>query len=119
MNINELIINDKVISDNKSMAETFNKYFINIGVKMAAESGNQTTDSCNSERDVNPPKQLFHFSDITVDSVLIPLQKLNVSKATGMHGIAGCIQAKILKMIANLVQIKIVQDSANQILHYL
>ena len=39
------------------MAETFNEYFINIGMKMAAESGNQSTDSCNSERDVNPPKK--------------------------------------------------------------
>ena len=106
-NINELIINDKVISDDKSMAETFNEYFINIGVKMAAESGNQTTDSCNSERDVNPPKQLFHFSDITIDSVFIPLQKLNVSKATGMDGIPGCIQAKILKMIANFIALSL------------
>ena len=40
-NINELIINDKVISDDKIMAETFNEYFINIGMKMAAESGIQ------------------------------------------------------------------------------
>ena len=29
-NINELMINDKVMSDDKSIAETFNKYFINI-----------------------------------------------------------------------------------------
>ena len=98
-NINELIINDKVISDDKIMAETFNEYFINIGMKMAAESGNQSTDTCNSERDVNPPKEYFHFSDITVDNVFIRLQKLNASKATGMDG----IPAKILKMIASFI----------------
>ena len=98
-NINELIINDKVISDDKIMAETFNEYFINIGMKMAAESGNQSTDTCNSERDVNPPKEYFHFSDITIDNVFIRLQKLNTSKATGMDG----IPAKILKMIASFI----------------
>ena len=98
-NINELIINDKVISDDKIMAETFNEYFINIGMKMAAESGNQSTDTCNSERDVNPPKKYFHFSDITIDNVFIRLQKLNASKATGMDGIL----AKILKMIQALL----------------
>ena len=69
------------------------------GRKMAAESGNQSTDTCNSERDVNPPKEYFHFSDITIDNVFIRLQKLNASKATGMDG----IPAKILKMIANFI----------------
>ena len=98
-NINELIINDKVISDDKIMAETFNEYLINIGMKMAAESGNQSTDTCNSERDVNPPKEYFHFSDITIDNVFIRLQKLNASKATGMDG----IPAKILKVIASFI----------------
>ena len=99
-NINELIINDKVISDDKIMAETFNEYFINIGMKMAAGSGNQSTDTYNSERDVNPPKEYFHFSDITIDNnVFIRLQKLNASKATGMDG----IPAKILKMIASFI----------------
>ena len=66
------------------MAETFDEYFINIGMKMAAESGNQSTDTCNSERDVNPPKEYFHFSDITIDNVFMRLQKLNASKATGI-----------------------------------
>ena len=64
-NINELIINDKVMFDDKSIAETFNKYFINIGRKMAAESGNYSTDSYNEPehgvRIVNPPKEHFTF----------------------------------------------------------
>ena len=68
-------------------------------MKMAAESGNQSTDTCNFERDVNPPKEYFHFSDITIDNVFIRLQKLNASKATGMDG----IPAKILKMIAGFI----------------
>ena len=98
-NINELIINDKVISDDKSIAETFNKYFINTGMKMAAESGNYSTDLYNESghgaRDVNPSIEHFHFSDIFISSVLRRLQKLNITKATGMDG----LPAKILKMI--------------------
>ena len=46
----------------------------------------------------NPPKEYFHFSDITID-VFICLQKQNVSKAAGMDG----IPARILKMIASFV----------------
>ncbi len=40
-NINELKVNDDIISDDKSITETLNEYFINIGMKMAAESACQ------------------------------------------------------------------------------
>ena len=76
-NINELIINDQVVSDDRSIAETFNKYFINIGMKMAAESGNYSTDSYNepehSARIVNPPKEHFHFLDVSISRVFMCL----------------------------------------------
>ena len=102
-NINELVINDKAISDDKSIAETLNKYFINIGMKMAAESGNYSTDSYNEPehdaRIVNPPKEHFHSSDISISSVFMRLQKLNVTRVTGMDG----VPAKILKMISSLI----------------
>ena len=103
VDINELIINDKVMSDDKSIAKTFNKYFINIGMKMAAESRNYSTDSYNEpehcRRIVNPPKEHFHFLDISIRSVFMRLQKLNVTKATGMDG----VPAKILKMMSSLI----------------
>ncbi|CAB4024022.1 Hypothetical predicted protein, partial [Paramuricea clavata] len=86
-NINELKVNDDIISDDNSITETLNEYFINIGMKMAAESACQSTDALKDqviyESTVLLPKEYFHFADITIDSVSKRLQKLNVSKATG------------------------------------
>ncbi len=60
-------------------------------MKMAAESACQSTDALNDqviyESTVLFPKENFPFADITTDSVFKRLQKLNVSKATGMDGI--------------------------------
>ncbi len=82
---------------------TLNEYFINIGMKMAAESACQSTDALNDqviyESTVLFPKENFHFADITIDSVSKRLQKLNVSKATGMDG----IPANILKLTSTLI----------------
>ena len=103
-NINELKVNDDIISDDdKSITETLNEYFINIGMKMAAESACQSTDALNDqviyESTVLLPKENFHFPDITIDSVSKRLQKLNVSTATGMDG----IPANILKLTSTLI----------------
>ncbi|CAB4016621.1 Hypothetical predicted protein [Paramuricea clavata] len=102
-NINELKVNDDIISYDKSITETLNEYFINIGMKMAAESACQSTDALNDqviyESTVLLPKENFYFADITIDSVSKRLQKLNVSKATGMDG----IPANILKLTSTLI----------------
>ncbi len=96
-------VNDDIISDDKSITETLNEYFINIGMNMAAESACQSTDTLNDqviyESTVLLPKENFHFADITIDSVSKRLQKLNVSKATGMDG----IPANILKLTSTLI----------------
>ncbi len=72
-------------------------------MKMAAESACQSTDALNDqviyESTVLSPKENFHFADITIDSVSKRLQKLNVSKATGMDG----IPANILKLTSTLI----------------
>ena len=72
-------------------------------MKMAAESACQSTDALNDqviyESTVLLPKENFHFADITIDSVSKRLQKLNVSKATGMDG----IPANILKLTSTLI----------------
>ncbi len=48
-NINELKVNDDIISDDKSITETLNEYFINIGMKMAAESACQSNHALNDQ----------------------------------------------------------------------
>ncbi|CAB3979113.1 RNA-directed DNA polymerase from transposon BS [Paramuricea clavata] len=99
-NINELKVNDDIISDDKSITETLNEYFINIGMKMAAESACQSTDALNDqviyESTVLLPKENFHFADITIDSVSKRLQKLNVSKATGIESKCVLLIIKLL-----------------------
>ncbi|CAB3989895.1 RNA-directed DNA polymerase from transposon BS [Paramuricea clavata] len=99
-NINELKVNDDIISDDKSITETLNEYFINIGMKMAAESACQSTDALNDqviyESTVLLPKENFHFADITIDSVSKRLQNLNVSKATGIESKCVLLMIKLL-----------------------
>ncbi len=48
-NINELKVNDDIISDDRSITETLNQYFIIIGMKMAAESAYQSTDALDDQ----------------------------------------------------------------------
>ncbi len=38
MDNKQLIIDDIIISDDKSMAESFNEYFVNVGTNIATES---------------------------------------------------------------------------------
>ncbi len=38
VNVKQLIIDDNIISDDKSIAESFNDYFINVGINIATES---------------------------------------------------------------------------------
>lgn len=84
VNINELLLNNNVISDDKFTAETFNEYFITVKWKMAAEFGNQSSylwdDSVTCTRDHYCPEEFLHFSDITTNNVALRLKKLNVSK---------------------------------------
>ena len=37
-NVKQLIIDDTIISDDKLIAESFNEYFINVGINIGAES---------------------------------------------------------------------------------
>ena len=91
------------MSDDEPIAEAFSKYFINIGMKMVAESRNDSSDLYSEQgygdSDINPPKKHFHFSNITVSSLFVRLQKFNFTKATGNEG----GPTKILKMISSLI----------------
>ena len=40
-NVRSLLVNENEILDSKSIAEAFNDYFINIGLKVAAECGDE------------------------------------------------------------------------------
>ena len=54
-------------------------------------------------RELLTPKRAFSLFGYSISSVFIRLQKLNVTKATGMDG----VPAKILKMISSLITLSL------------
>ncbi len=97
-NVKQLIIDDIIISDDKSIAESFNDYFINVVINIATESEQLydiSSDDQMPEASIERyPDIRFKFADINVNNVATSLSNLKVSKATGMDN----IPAKILKM---------------------
>ncbi len=67
-NVKQLIIDDITISDDKSIAESFNDYFINIGINIATES-EQLYDI--SSDDQMPEVSIQRYPDIYVLNLLI------------------------------------------------
>ena len=72
-NINELKVglNDDIISDGKSITETLNEYFINIGMKMAAESACQSTDALNDQVIYESTVLCFFLKKIFTSQILL------------------------------------------------
>ena len=67
-NVKQLIIDDIIISDDKSVAESFNDYFINVGINIATES-EQLYDI--SSDDQMPEVSIQRYPDIYVLNLLI------------------------------------------------
>ena len=92
-----------LISDDKSIAETCDDYFINVGMNIAAESEELygiLSDYQVPSAVINRCTDLrFTFADIDVNNVAISLSNLKTSKATGMDN----IPAKILKMTSYII----------------
>ena len=99
--IKELLINDTIVSDDKVIAESFNDFFTNIGINLAAESDqlyNNLGDDPNFHQHQCPGTR-FYFSDISVSNVALRLQNLKASKATGVDN----IPAKVLKAVSHII----------------
>ena len=85
-NLSELSVNDNLVPDTKSMAETLNDYFVNIGPMLAAE---YEEESCNIAQTTNDNINSFlcaqfKFSPIPVENVASTLRGLKVNKTTGL-----------------------------------
>ncbi len=102
-NVKQLIIDDIIISDDKSIAESFNDYFINVGINIATESEQLydiSSDDQMPEANIEHyPDIRFKFADINVNNVATSLSDLKVSKATGMDN----TPAKTLKMSSYII----------------
>ena len=100
-NLSELLLNDNLVSDPKSMAHSLNDYFVNIGLTLAAE---YEEESCNIDQTTSDNINSFQcaqfkFSPIPVDNVVSTLRGLKANKTTGLDK----IPPKILKLSARIV----------------
>ena len=102
-NVNELLVNDRSISDSTTITNEFNDYFINIGAKLAAEYDDSCSNySCsNDNQPINyngnqSSDTSLKFSPILVNNVISTLKALKTCKATCLDQ----IPAKILKLSA-------------------
>lgn len=89
-NIRDMTSDDGAfINENKKIANHFNKFFVNIGAKLASKFTSTDTTNINVSR----PLHTFNFSPISTNDVAKVLNSLDTNKASGMDGIS----ARILK----------------------
>ena len=101
-NVKQLINDDTIISDDKLIAESFNEYFINVGINIGTESEQFyeiPSDDQIPELGLDHSHNIrFKFANINVSNVAMNLSNLKVSKATGMDNLS----ARILKISSYL-----------------
>ena len=97
--ISELIVDDVVVSDNRSIAESFNDFFVNIGTKLASEIENDSPEETLMNNHTPSLKSTFTFTEICTAEVISVIRNLKTSKSTGIDN----IPAKILKIFPNII----------------
>ena len=102
-NVKQLIIDDTIISDDKLIVESFNQYFINIGINIGTyleQFYEISSDDQIPESGLDDSHNIrFKFANINVSNVAMNLSNLKASKATGMDN----LPAKILKISSYLI----------------
>ena len=95
--INKIIVNGNTVTETDSITEEFNKYFCNIGGKLA-----ENFDSNNTQYKQylsNKVENSFYLYETTENEISKEIKKLNTKKAVGPDGIS----AKILQTCENLI----------------
>ena len=101
--IKELIINGVSINKSTDLANAFNEHFSTVGPKLA----NQIPSAANGDKScleyLNITDQRFCFTPTNTSQVLLLLNKLSKSKATGLD----YISARLIRECADLICISI------------
>ena len=92
---NEFTIDNKSIADHKEIADNFNIFFANIGVKLSSGNDRQNGDKSFSDYLNNPTERRFNFSVINESEVLATINKLKNKNSSGVDEISN----KLLKAI--------------------
>ena len=83
--VNQIIGDDKIITNNEDIANSFNQYFSSIGCRLSDNIRDNGTDPLSF---VTPVANTFTFSPITTEKVIEALSQLNPKKAPGIDGIS-------------------------------
>ena len=86
-NVKQLTIDDTIISDDKLIAESFNEYFINVGINIGTESEQfyeiPSDDQIPESGLDHSPNTRFKFANINVSNVATNLSNLKSFKGNG------------------------------------
>ena len=95
--VNQIIEDDKIITNDEEIANYFNQYFSSIGCKLSDNIKDDGTDPLSF---VTPVANTFNFSPITTKEVIEALSKLNPKKAPGIDGISIRLLTDTIDVIA-------------------
>jgi hypothetical protein len=98
--IDEIIINDELITDKSAIANEFNKFFVNIGAKLASLIDCKDKKSFKSYLK-NVINSRFHFELIDEAHVLKVIQSLKSKTSYGYDGISTCLLKKIAHILVH------------------
>ena len=66
--VNDILVNDKIASDDKDISESFNDFFVNIGPTLAAGSTKKSSNNANKYlSNIQNNFAAFRFSNILVE----------------------------------------------------
>ena len=75
--VNDILVNDKIVYDDKDISESFNDFFVNIGPTLAAGSTKRSSNNVNTYlSNIQNNFPAFRFSNIPVENVALTLKNL-------------------------------------------
>ena len=96
--IDKLLIDDKLITDQKTITSEFNKYFCSVGEKLASKI--RDTGSDNFKKYLTHPSQhSIYLSNITINEIIIEINNLEQNKSPGHDEFT----AKFLKISHDII----------------
>ena len=99
----ELKLNDAVISNSSELSNAFNDHFSTVGPRLANEIPPVANNNSSYTNNINVNNNKFSFSLINCSIVFLHLNKLSRSRATGPDNIF----AKIIRECADLISVSL------------
>ena len=73
---NDILVNNKIVSDDKDISESFNDFFVNIGPTLAGKSTRRSSNKVNTYlSNIQNNFPAFRFANIPVENVAVTYVK--------------------------------------------